>query len=426
MITLTAKIFLFFIVTLLLLCVFLFFGVPVYRFAPASTFQGEAIYNPYRNIDASEWRKANFHAHQREQSHRARINYSTKDFVEAYQKMDYDVIGLSDHQYLNYYGYDRPGFIPTYEHGYGLNRYHLLLIGAQKVSMYDFPLMLTRSQMQYVVEQLVPEAQLLVLNHPGQTRLINHKFYNRLRGYDLLEINPERGSQNSVPCWDTALSAGIYSNLIANDDAHSITNRNSWFQRAFTMINTPDLMPNELINRLKQGATYGVYVPRELNTREKPHQGLPTVEDVGLRGEQVYVRVSEPAQIRFIGQGGKLLKELPSDTSATYDFAKTDTYVRMEAHFPNGAILFMNPFVRTQYTAATAGIAISGGQPQQPVNTFVRVVNYPMTILTHILWLFVSIVLVSILLRILGVWKRWRSLSWMCPRWVEVRLFPEI
>lgn len=104
------------VLLVLLLDVLSYVGVPVYRFAPGSSFAGDSIYNPYRGVDPANWRKANFHAHQRERKYEA---YTTDQFFDAYRKQHYDIIGLSDHCYLNYAQSDRAGFIPTYEFGWG-------------------------------------------------------------------------------------------------------------------------------------------------------------------------------------------------------------------------------------------------------------------------------------------------------------------
>lgn len=90
---------------------------------------------------------------------------------------------------------------------------------------------------------LRPQAEALVLNHPGKTRIIDLAVYGWLRGYDLLEINPERGRERSEQYWDTALSAGIYSTLIGDDDAHNIRNRSSWFRAASQWSIPPSLQP---------------------------------------------------------------------------------------------------------------------------------------------------------------------------------------
>lgn len=380
------------VVGVLLLCVLSYVSVPVYKFQPGRSFGGAFIYNPYEGVDASCWKKANFHAHQKE---KPQCDYTVEQMLDAYRVNGYDIIGISDHQCLNTAHADRPGFIPAYEHGYGINGYHQLVLGAEKVTWRDFPLMLTQSQMQYMLKWLRPQAEVLVLNHPGKTRIIDLSVYGWLRGYDLLEINPERGRERSEQYWDVALSAGIYSNLIGDDDAHNIRNRSSWFQRCFTMVNTPSMQRSDILDALKKGRAYAVYVPHDLNNRPQPHADLPRVESVSLHGDTVRVRVDQPASaIRFIGQNGMLLAE-GNGAEAVYPFGANDTYVRTEVHFDNGVILYVNPFVRT-------------ADGRQPVNTFVPVIDYPLTVLSHLLWFALLSGLSLLWLRLWGVRRgRW-------------------
>ena len=74
------------------------------------------------------------------------------------------------------------------------------MMGASYVSLRDFPLTLIPSQLQHTLRRLHSQARLVVLNHPGQLRVVDHRVYERLRGYDLLEINPDNGAENSLPC----------------------------------------------------------------------------------------------------------------------------------------------------------------------------------------------------------------------------------
>ena len=375
-------------VVVLLLCAVSYVGIPVYRFGHGRAFRGDRIYDPYSDVDPEQWRKANFHAHQ---SEKPKCDYSAEQMLEAYRLNGYDIIGISDHQKLNLAGSDRPGFIPIYEHGYGLNRCHHLLIGAQKVSWRDCPVMLTRSQVQFMLAGLRPQAELVVLNHPGQMRWIDHRLYGCLRGYDLMEINPETGPERSDIVWDAALSAGIYSTLVANDDAHSITDRESWFQRCFTMLNTPSLDRGDILASLRKGTAYGVYVPAEVNLREKPHADLPRVERIGLQGDTISLRLDRPARsIRFIGQEGHVLARTADSRTGHYRFDERDTYARAVAEFDDGVVLYFNPFVRT-----------SDGL--RPGNAFVPEIDYPLTILSDSLWLTVVAVLGRLLFALCGV-----------------------
>ena len=71
-------------------------------------------------------------------------------------------------------------------------------------------------------------------------------------------------------------------------------------------------------------------------------------------------------------------------------FGRTIAYARAEAHFDDGTILFFNPFVRT-------------ADGNRPVNVFVPVVNYPLTVLCHLLWFALLAGLTALMLYLSGV-----------------------
>ena len=141
---------------------------------------------------------------------------------------------------------------------------------------------------------------------------------------------------------------------------------------------------------LKKGAAYAVYVPHDVNNRPDPHGDLPRMERISMQGDTIRIRVDRPASaIRFIGQNGTLLAE-ESGAEAVYAFRKNDAYARAEAHFDDGTILFFNPFVRT-------------ADGNRPVNVFVPVVNYPLTVLCHLLWFALLAGLAALMLYLSGV-----------------------
>ncbi len=358
-----------------------FFGVPIYQFPEPTSFTGEVIYNPYKAIDSSSWVKGNYHAHQRE---KPRCDYTVETFLAAYRAQEYDVIGLSDHNYINLDYSGRAGFIPSYEHGWNINRFHQGVLGADGVWWRDIPIVINTSQMQFILNRLNREDALIVLNHPGQTRRFTDSVYSHLQGYDLLELNPERGEgRRSLPCWDEALSAGIYVNMISNDDAHSISNRGSFFQRSFTMLNTPSLSEKDQLHNLKRGAAYGVFLSWDRNQIYNPHDSLPTITQIGLSGDTISLSLSAPAEsIRFVGAHGAIQQSDSAASKAYYIMQEEDPYIRIEAIYADGVELYSNPFVRTLR-----------GTPAAPAPLKI---DWVMSVLTHLIWLLLVLLLIRL------------------------------
>lgn len=341
----------------------------IYDFSPARQFSGETIYNPYNGVVDSDWKKANFHAHQRYIVGGIDFEYTAEEFVAAYKAKNYDIIGLADHQRINPFGH-----LPAYEHGLGLNNYHLLMLGATDVSWFYYPIMtLPQHQMQYQLDKFKPQVKVLGMNHASRHRHVGAEVFNNLMGYDLMEMNPDLSSI----AWDIALSSGIYSTLIANDDAHSISDRGRWFQRCFTMVNTPSLNADDIFASLKAGRAYGLSIPIAQNMKPAPHKGLPSLKKVVLVQDTVTVMFSSAADsIKFIGQDGVVLKcEVRAD-STSYKFLQSDTYVRVDAYFPQDVRIWLNPFYRT------------GGAVREPAT-----VDRVLTVVNMVVWGIVSLIL---------------------------------
>lgn len=313
----------------------------IYDFSPARPFNGDTIYNPYQSIDSTQWRKANFHAHQRLMYGAMDFEYTEAEFIAAYRAQGYDIIGLADHQYIN-----PNSHTPAYEHGMGLNNFHLLMLGAEEISWFDYPIMLTPvHQMQYQLDEFKKQVKVLGVNHASRLRHISVEAFDNIMGYDLMEMNPDVNPE----AWDRALSCGVSSMLVANDDAHCIDDRSRWFQACYTMVNTPTTEVDDIFSSLKKGQAYGVAILAEKNLSGNPHGGLPTLKDIHLKKDTINIVYSiTPDSVRFIGQEGivKFSTNKP-DSCYTYVFANGDTYIRTEAFFEGGTKLWTNPFHRT-------------------------------------------------------------------------------
>lgn len=361
---------------------------PIYDFSPARQFSGENIYNPYSGVDSTKWRKANFHAHQRYMLFGLEFEYTAQEFVEAYKAQGYDIIGLADHQQIN-----ENSHTPAYEHGIGMNNYHLLMLGAKQVSWFDYPIMLLPAhQMQYQLDKFKTHAELIGINHASRHRNIPVDVFDNLTGYDLMEMNPDV----DATAWDRALSNGIYSTLVANDDTHCIDDRGRWFQACYTMVNTPTLNSADIYKSLKEGRAYGVAILAAQNQKEEPHKGLPTMDNISLTVDTIKASFSlNPDSVRFIGQDARVLaRVMPSDSTASYVFRPTDTYARIEAYFDGGTKLWSNPFYRI------------GGSVRES-----STVNTLLTVLNSIAWGILTLILAWITIRVIkgGGHKRRRN-----------------
>lgn len=356
----------------------------IWNFPESKPFSGDNFYNPYAGISTGKpytetFLKANFHGHTCVDT---RHDYTTDEFIAAYRDRDYDIIGITDHQTIN-----SKGYIPSYEHGYGLNNFHIGVYDTHKVDWIDNVLMLLpRHQMQSALQRLHKTCDVTVLNHSDRLRLMSCDGIEFLRGYDLFEIPPtatEKEEGGIADIWDRILSTGYYVPLVSNDDAHSINNRNSQFQRAYTMVYGED---GNILSSLKRGLSYGVCLTGEKN--RDGHSDLPSITSIRLVNDSISIKFDKEADtVNFIGQNGEILDCFCGVPECGYSIAKNDTYVRIEAEF-DGVMVFTNPIARI----SKRGFVFDSPQA-----------NIPYSILNWVVW---TLLLALDILIMTKIWRR--------------------
>jgi hypothetical protein len=315
---------------------------PMYRFPPARAFSGKKWYNPYAGITGqverrASWLKANFHAHSRAWGGFTRWgkSYPTEEVFNQYEKLGYDVIGISDYQKIRPPMPDEKIYIPTYEHGFGIFQQHQTVLGSKGVSWLDFPLYQGVRQKQCVINHLGDGAHAVILNHPNKNGSYSLEDLASLTGYTGIEIATKyaRGTRH----WDTALSAGRPVWGFCGDDRNDLK-RLAKQGTAWIMIRSARRTPDAVYEALKAGRFYGVWARQD----RRPNKFV----SCRLRDQWLEVKVEEPADsIRFIGQAGTVKGEVKGVAGADYQFGKPDTYIRVEVE-TRATTLFLNPVFR--------------------------------------------------------------------------------
>ena len=101
------------------------------------------------------------------------------------------------------------------------------------------------------------------------------------------------------------------------------------------------------------------------------NRNLPSVEKIGLDGETIYIALSRQADsIKVTGQDHTTLSLARNSSAASYTMKDNDPYARITAYFPDGEVIYTNPFAR--YDASVA---------QTPYMAPAHTVNIPLTIL---------------------------------------------
>lgn len=324
--------------------------VPSYSFDEPKPFQGNYLHNPYKDMSPDDWRMANFHAHSRQFGGLTNGRVNTNEMIDSvYSALGFDHVGISDYNKINYYDSVAPGFIPAYEHGYGIFKIHQLCIGAEKVRKMDYFAFQNLSMKQHTLNRLEKQTRLAVLAHPSFVKkgyLVEDMKY--LSNYKLMEVL--NGFRISAAHWDMALSNGHLVYMIANDDSHDVTDITDVATR-FTMINAPANEAELLLSALENGNAVGVDFPiKKSETLEQKatriKKDLPYITQVELKGDTLSISASKTiSKAKFIGRDGTLQTQTQTQT-ISYVIQPEDDYVRAELNFKDGTTLYLNPITR--------------------------------------------------------------------------------
>jgi len=300
-------------------------------------------------MNSSHWRKGNFQV----QSHAwggitsGRKN-SNDEIYNIYKDLGYEIIATSDYQKINRYHEDKPGYIPVYEHGYGIQKSHQVLIGAHRVLWKDYPFFQTIHNKQNILNKLRAENDLIFIAHPKLRNGYSLNDMKMLSNYDGIEVL--NNYRTSTEHWDAALSAGNYVTILGNDDAHDISNPDEIGHHC-TLINAPTSSQNDIISALKTGNAIGVKIWRpigeSMEDKIKRTYILPVLLKAELSTDTFNIATdSLIKEIRFIGQNGTLLKAVQNTHGDYYQIKKQDHYVRTEIKFANQITFYLNPICR--------------------------------------------------------------------------------
>ena len=348
---------------------------PVYKFRGAQPFTGEDIFNPYAALDTAQgWKRAVFHTHTRVKGPWP-VNECPQwpAFVDSvYRVLGYDIVTFSNHNEITRHPYDTALQVNVYEHGYSIPQYHLLVFGSDKVVHWDPLLPLTASQKQFGLDYLGRSCDFIQMNHPYRVRFNRKRHMEVLSGYQIMELDTHVSTENEY--WDWALSYGHYSFGLANDDLHHPEAHEKIAVRC-NFVQTPSGRYEDLKEALLGGCYYAMRVPDygEGDWAQKiaGNHRLPFVKNIGLDGKTIYLKLSEPADsIRVNGQDHATLALACSTDTLAYTFRPSDPFARFTAFFPDGAVIYSNPFAR--YDASKG--AFPPREAPQPV-------NWPLTIL---------------------------------------------
>ncbi|MCK9220533.1 MAG: hypothetical protein PHF97_06185 [Bacteroidales bacterium] len=377
------KVFGYLLLSLLVIELVIYFLAPVYDFPQPTVFSGEKLYNPYEGMDSTQWRKANFHFHTKAWGGLTSGRHNTHDaFYNTYKALGYDAPQISNYQSIDNHYQDSSFYVPGYEHGFGIRKKHQILVGAHKVLWLDYSLVQNLNHKQHILNRLRPDNEIVAIAHPDWEGGYSLKDMAYLTNYDLVEALDQ--NWRSIPQWDAALSAGRPVFLLADDDAHDISDPYQ-IQRICTYINSPENKGAQLVRALKSGKSFGAEIfmsnHETFKQKEQLAKSIPILNSVTLKGDTLCVSVTgKPLKITFIGQNGMPRKIVRLANQAWYKFQPDDTYIRTEIVFLKyfkhpavgpGTVFYLNPVFR-----------YSG---EKPSNLLLAEINWPRTFIQRVL-----------------------------------------
>jgi hypothetical protein len=370
----------------------------IYDFASPAPFSGDDIFNPYSEFDPNiTWKRTSLHTHTRVEGPLNECEFTATETVEKYHDFGYDIVGISNHNEITPHP-DSAQDIGIYEHGYNLRNFHKLVIGAEAVNRFDALYPISASQAQYQLDILRQECKILQLNHPSRSALLDSARLTKICGYDIMELSGVNAYLENKH-WDWALSAGRYSFALLNDDLH-YPDRSSRFAVRCSFLGAKEVTIDDIVTTLNNGCFYSVRVPDYGNgnweVKETKNKTLPTIENIGLQGDTIYLKLSHtPQQIRVIGEGHSLLKRVTASDSIAYVMRKCDPYARIVASYPDSLIIMTNAFAR--YDKETMA---------SPADRDLHTIDTRATVLYNIA---VAAVLIIILTLYITILRRWRT-----------------
>lgn len=332
---------------LLLIVVYNYVTCPIYSFAEPKPFSGHNIYNPYKNIKGKTLIKANFHAHTAAYGGITFGTSTAEELVEIYERYGYDISSISNYQNISTYQEGKSNYIPAYEHGYNIFKFHQLNIGAKSVVWKDYPFYLSINNKQNLINSLKSHSELVAICHPKFTNFLTYKDMEKLSNYALIEV--VSGMAHSSSYWDAALSAGRLSFAVGNDDSHDMTNIFD-YSKACTMIYVDSISNKNVYKSLYEGAAFAIEIPMVSDSTHRmtlSREVYEKINEISLKDDTIVVSLNHVAShVEFVGQNGEIKEKFNNVNVAKYHFKTEDTYIRLQIEFGKGLIFYLNPFLR--------------------------------------------------------------------------------
>lgn len=349
----------------------------VYDFRKPQPFSGPDIFNPYRNLySAYCWKRASFHNHTRVKGLMNECDKWPGEVYSDLEKFGYDIVTFSNHNELTAHPFDTSLQVNVYEHGYNLLKYHKLVFGSDRGNHFDHLIPIFPFQRQFQLDLLGKDSDFIQINHPLRTPGTGKTMMQKLSGYQIMELDSGKSTENEY--WDWALSAGRYSFALTGDDLH-YPDRSDRIAVRCNFLCCPSAGYEDIKATLLGGCYYSMRIPDygqgDWSAKMAGNRNLPKITDIGLKEGTIYMTLSETADsIKVTGQDHSTLHKVTGSDRIVYMMRPEDSYARLTVWFPEGEVIYTNPFAR--YDAANGST---------PFDTEPQKVDILLTILYNLL-----------------------------------------
>ncbi|MFP4516545.1 MAG: PHP domain-containing protein [Desulfovibrionales bacterium] len=297
--------------------------------------------NPYQNRNG-RWLRGNLHAHASPFSPCASV--AVPDLCAAYLRCAQDFLSISEHMKVTAPHWEGLTLIPGVEWNsrspYMANRslayQHHIGVYALETAVLDTAV--ACSTPEQMCAATTGADSLLIANHPNwlipehYDQYTLHRLSRDLDGLEIYNalLEWDEGEADATNRWDRLLTLGALLLGFAGDDSHTAGEAG----RAWISARVDGQTPGAVFQSLKRGNFYcstGV-----------------ELDDIGRKGDGIFVSLNCEARIRVIGSGGKLLAEhVGNGFSFSFNGSNTD-YARFHITDRNWAQAWSQPFF--QYT----------------------------------------------------------------------------
>jgi len=259
-------------------------------------------------------------------------DWPLEDVVKIYKERGYDFLSITNHRILtdssSFNSNDfllLPGQEIHPEGQLGGKDYHILGI-AIKETIDDIP------APQDAFDAVVAQGGLPVFCHPNWSEM-EGAHLEMVTGFEVMEVYNgvcERSRQNGLSdsFWDYILTRGRKVRAVAVDDTHAYPED---VGKAWIVVLTDELSQESIISAIRKGSFYASMGP--------------DFEQIEVNGSRLKVKIAGGFDIKFIGAGGKVLKDTVGGMKleADYEIKGDEKYIRIEVSDRTGKRAWANP-----------------------------------------------------------------------------------